>query len=63
MPTIEYDAEANAAYIRFSAEEVHESAEVSQGIVLDYDADGRIVGMEVMQARANLPPAILDKAA
>jgi len=63
MPTVEYDPEANAAYIRFSAEEVRESEEVSSGIVLDYDSEGRIVGMEVMRARTNLPPEVLIKAA
>jgi uncharacterized protein YuzE len=63
MPTVEYDAEANAAYIRFSAAEVRESEEISSGIVLDYDSEGRIVGMEVLRARANLPPEVLIKAA
>jgi uncharacterized protein YuzE len=62
-PTVEYDAEANAAYIRFSGEAVQESEEVSAGIVLDYDAEGRIVGMEVMQARTNLPPGVLVETA
>ncbi|MEP9397756.1 DUF2283 domain-containing protein [Mesorhizobium sp. KR2-14] len=60
---VEYDAEANAAYIRFSSEPVQDSEEVSQGIVLDYDAEGRIVGMEVLGAREHLPPAVLTKAA
>jgi uncharacterized protein YuzE len=62
-PTVEYDSEADAAYIRFSAEQVLESAEVSSGIVLDYDVEGRIVGMEILDARKNLPPAILIEAA
>ena len=62
-PTITYDPEANAAYIRFSPEQVEESEEVSAGIVLDYDADGRIVGMEVLDARTHLSPELLDKAA
>ena len=62
-PTVKYDAEANAAYIRFSPEPVEESEEVSAGIVLDYDADGRIVGMEVLDARAHLSPELLRKAA
>ncbi|HVY51068.1 MAG TPA: DUF2283 domain-containing protein, partial [Devosia sp.] len=44
-PTVKYDPEANAAYIRFSPEPVEESEEVSEGIVFDYDAEGRIVGM------------------
>jgi uncharacterized protein YuzE len=62
-PTVKYDPEANAAYIRFSPEPVRESEEVADGIVLDFDADGRIVGMEVMDARAHLPPDMLGKAA
>lgn len=60
---LEYDPEADAAYIRFSSEQIEESEEVSVGIVLDYDADGHIVGMEVLHARQNLPPAVLVKAA
>lgn len=62
-PKLEYDPAADAACIRFSSEPVLESEEVSQGIVLDYDRDGHIVGMEVLNARTNLPPAVLDDAA
>lgn len=60
---LHYDPEANAAYIRFSFEEIEESEEVSAGIILDYDAAGHIVGMEVLSAREHLPPAMLTKAA
>jgi uncharacterized protein YuzE len=60
---VEYDAAANAAYIRFSTESVLESEEVADGIVLDFDMDGRIVGMEVLDARQHLPAAVLVKAA
>lgn len=59
---LEYDPEANAAYIRFSSEAVQESEEVSAGIVLDYDAEGHIVGMEVLDAREHLPAAMLKAA-
>lgn len=62
-PTVSYDPESDAAYIRFSSGKVEESQEVSAGIVLDYDEDGRIVGMEVLDARSHLPPEVLEKAA
>ena len=62
-PTVTYDRQTDAAYIRFSPEQVEESEEVSEGIVLDYDADGRIVGMEVTDARKHLSPELLAKAA
>jgi len=58
-PTIKYRPEDNAAYIRLSQEEIIESAEVSPDIVFDYDAEGRIVGIEVLDARAHLSPALL----
>jgi uncharacterized protein YuzE len=62
-PTVKYDPDANAAYIRFSPQPVEESEEVSDGIVIDFDAEGRIVGLEVLDARALLPPVLLTKAA
>lgn len=62
-PTVKYDPEANAAYIRFSPEPVQDSEEVASGIVIDYDATGRIVGLEVLDARAHLSPDLLTEAA
>ena len=62
-PTIKYRPEDNAAYIRLSQEKIIESAEVSPDIVFDYDVDGRIVGIEVLDARAHLSPALLTEAA
>lgn len=62
-PTVNFDPAADAAYIRFSSEKVLESEEVSEGIVLDFDENGRIVGMEILEARKHLPPALLTQAA
>lgn len=62
-PTIKYRPEDNAAYIRLSQEKIIQSAEVSPDIVFDYDAEGRIVGIEVLDARAHLSPALLIEAA
>jgi len=59
---LHYDPETDAAYLRFSTETVIDSEEVAPGVVLDYDADGRMVGMEVLQARAHLPPDALAAA-
>ena len=62
-PTVKYDAAANAAYIRFSDEKVLESEEVSPGVVFDFDAQGRIVAIELLDARAQLGPDVLNRAA
>ena len=53
-PTVKFDPAADAAYIRFSGEAVLESEEVSEGIILDFDENGRIVGMEVLGARQSI---------
>ncbi|MFC3076323.1 DUF2283 domain-containing protein [Shinella pollutisoli] len=60
---VEYDPAVDAAYIRFSDKDIVETEEVSQGIMLDYDKDGRIVGLEVLGARAHLPEDLLSRAA
>lgn len=62
-PTVKYSPEDNAAYIRFSNSRVQESEEVSEGIVFDFDQDGRIVGIELLNAAAQLPSEMLTKAA
>ena len=57
-PVIEYDAAANAAYIRFlQRDNSDESEEISAGIIMDYDEHGHIVGMEVLDA----PPSIFHQ--
>lgn len=62
-PKLHYDKAANAAYLRFSDAKVVESEKVAEGVVLDYDADGRIVGMEVLDADRHLPAKMLAEAA
>jgi uncharacterized protein YuzE len=62
-PTIKYSAEDNAAYIRLSKEKVLESAEISPDVVFDYDSEGRIVGIELLDAQAQLSPELLIEAA
>lgn len=56
---LEYDPDADSAYIRLSSEPVIESEEVSEGLMLDYDHAGKIVGIEVLQATTRLPRDIL----
>ena len=62
-PAITYDKDTNAAYIRFSAESVFESEEISHDIVFDYDSNGKIVGMEILDASKLLTSAMLSEAA
>jgi uncharacterized protein YuzE len=53
MKTI-YDPEADALYVRFADSPVVESEEVADGVVLDFDAEGRIVAFEFLDASKHL---------
>lgn len=45
---IEYDQQADAMYIRLRAGNVDESEEIRPGVVYDYDADGKVLGIEML---------------
>ena len=64
-----YDNEANAAYLEL--DDIAEGTAVENvvvqrpgrgDIVLDFDADGRLLGVEVIGATALLPTTALDAA-
>ena len=46
---ITYDSEVDALYIRF-IEATVTTKQVAEGIVVDYDADGNIAGIEILDA-------------
>jgi uncharacterized protein YuzE len=50
MIRIRYDKKVDVVYIQFSENQVSESGEGKPGIILDYDNDGNIVGIEVLEA-------------
>jgi uncharacterized protein YuzE len=45
---LEFDPQADAVYLELTEAEVEKSTEIQPGIVLDYDAEGRVVGIEVL---------------
>lgn len=53
----EFDPQADAIYLELTDAEVEESREIQPGIIMDYDAEGRIVGIEVLHVskRTQLP--------
>jgi uncharacterized protein YuzE len=54
------DHGADAVYLNLTDRPIEESEEVADGIVVDYDADGHIVGIEILDAskRTNDPDAL-----
>ena len=54
---LKIDEEADALYLTLSDSPARESEEVSPGIILDYGADGRIVGIEMLHLSKRAPAA------
>jgi uncharacterized protein YuzE len=44
------DHAADAVYLNLTDRPIKDSEEVADGIVVDYDAEGRIVGVEILDA-------------
>ena len=51
---IAYYPETDSMYIDLSAKESVESKEVSPGVVLDYDSEGNLVGIDIDNATRKL---------
>lgn len=51
---ISYDPKADALYIRLRPGKIEDSDEVAKGMVVDYDAEGIPLGIEIMGASAIL---------
>jgi uncharacterized protein YuzE len=51
---IAYYPDTDSLYIDFSARTSVESREVSPGVVIDYDAQGDVVGIDIDHARKKL---------
>ena len=60
---IAYYPETDSLYIDLSAKPSAESREVSPGVVLDYDADGNLAGIDIDEAsrKLDLSEIILTK--
>jgi uncharacterized protein YuzE len=55
---LKIDEEADALYLTLSDVLASESEEVSPGIILDYGADGRVIGIEMLHLSKRV--AVLD---
>jgi len=60
---VSFDRENDALYVRFSDEEIAETAEVRPGVMFDYDAKGRIIAFEILDASRNLAVTDMKKLA
>jgi uncharacterized protein YuzE len=60
---LNYHPETDSLYIDLSERASAESREISEGVVLDYDVDGRLVGIDIDNAstKVELEKLVLSK--
>jgi len=56
-----YDEKVDALYLRLDESKVVDSEEVQPGIVLDFNSDKQVVGIEVLDLRRRVPNADLKQ--
>jgi uncharacterized protein YuzE len=56
-----YDEKVDALYLSLDDSRVVESDEVQPGIVLDFNEDNQVVGVEVLDFKRRLPAADLKR--
>jgi len=60
---VRYDPEADAVYIRFREGEIAESDEIKEGVIIDYDSEGKPLAIELLDAKeilAGKPEVVVD---
>ncbi len=59
----EFDPVADAAYFEISSADVETTKEIEPGIIVDYDKDGHVVGVEVLSVSKRGIPKPVSKVA
>ena len=61
MVRVEYDQKADAMYIWLRKAKYDISEELAENVVIDLDKNGRIIGIEVLDASKNLGKELVAK--
>jgi uncharacterized protein YuzE len=58
---VHIDEVADALYLRLDESKIIESEEVYPGIILDFNEDNQVVGIEILNLKSKMPIANLKK--
>ncbi|MCX6696058.1 MAG: DUF2283 domain-containing protein [Methanoregula sp.] len=53
------DPDADAVYMRLTDTRIHDSEEVKPGVILDYDDQNNLIGIELLRVSERVPHASL----
>jgi uncharacterized protein YuzE len=45
---LHYSKEADALYLRFKETEITDTDEIATDVIVDYDTDGNVIGLEIL---------------
>ena len=51
---VTYDSEVDVLRVLFSSAPIKESDEDKPGVILDYDEEGNVVGLEILNAKSRV---------
>ncbi len=58
---VHFDREADALYFRFDDSRIVESEEVKAGIILDFNEQNQVVGIEILDVGKRVPESSLKQ--
>lgn len=61
MVRVEYDSKVDAMYIWLRKTKYEISEELAENVMIDLDKDGRIIGIEILDATKNLGKELMEK--
>jgi len=57
---LKIDKESDMLYFRLDESAIVESEEVQPGVILDFDAEGRVMGIEILHLSSRVAPELLQ---
>jgi uncharacterized protein YuzE len=57
---ISYDQQADAIYIRFQEDKIHDTLKIQDGIVIDINKEGSLLGIEILDVSKRMPLKSLE---
>ena len=58
---VKVDMESDALYFRLCEDAVEDSEEIATGIIIDYNKDDNVVGIEILGIKSRLPVEELSR--
>ena len=58
---VHFDEKADAIYLRLDESKIVESEEVQPGIILDFNEQNEVVGIEILRVKGRVPLANLKQ--